>query len=164
VIYYESSLFKTKSFFIFTPMKVQEITSKEEMLANLILLQEVYPNLTEEDYSKELDEMLLHNYGQVGVFIDNECVGITGYWIGTKLWCGKYLELDNVVVSEKHQSKGIGKVLFDFMEHKAKDLNCNMLALDSYTTNFKAHKFFYKQDFAPKGFHFINIIDKSGIR
>ncbi|MCO4815304.1 MAG: GNAT family N-acetyltransferase [Flavobacteriales bacterium] len=145
-------------------MKVQEINGKEEMLANLTLLQEVYPNLTQEDYSKELDSMICHNYGQVGVFIGGECVGLTGYWIGTKLWCGKYLELDNVVVSSKYQSKGIGKVLFDFMELKAKEHNCNMLALDSYTTNFKAHKFFYKQNFAPKGFHFIYTIDKSGIR
>ena len=82
-------------------MKVQEINGKEEMLANLTLLQEVYPNLTQEDYSKELDSMICHNYGQVGVFIGGECVGLTGYWIGTKLWCGKYLELDNVVVSSK---------------------------------------------------------------
>lgn len=145
-------------------MNVQEITSKELMLANLALLQEVYPSLTKEDYSIELDAMIPNNYGQIGVFIGEECVGLTGYWVGSKLWCGKYLELDNVVVSEKHQSKGIGKVLFDFMEIKAKELKCNMLALDSYTTNFKAHKFFYKQDFAPKGFHFINIIDKSGLR
>ena len=67
-------------------MKVEEITSKEEMLANLSLLQEVYPTLTKEDYSSELDSMLPYNYGQVGVYIGEECVGITGYWIGSKLW------------------------------------------------------------------------------
>lgn len=156
--------FKQRAFLFLHSMKVEEITSKEEMLANLSLLQEVYPTLTKEDYSSELDSMLPHNYGQVGVYIGEECVGITGYWIGSKLWCGKYLELDNVVVSKKHQSKGIGKILFDFMEIKAKDLNCNMLALDTYTNNFKAHKFFYKQSYAPRGFHFINIIDESGIR
>lgn len=145
-------------------MKAQEIKSKDEMLANFKLLQEVYPSLTLEEYSEELDSMLQHNYGQVGVFIDQECVGLTGYWVGTKLWCGKYLELDNVVVSKKHQSKGIGKILFDFMEAKARALNCTMLALDSYSNNFKAHKFFYNQNFAPKGFHFINILDKSKVR
>lgn len=145
-------------------MNAQEIKSKDEMLANFKLLQEVYPSLTLEEYSDELDSMLQHNYGQVGVFVDKECVGLTGYWLGTKLWCGKYLELDNVVVSKKHQSKGIGKILFDFMEEKARALNCTMLALDSYSNNFKAHKFFYNQNFAPKGFHFINILDKSKVR
>lgn len=145
-------------------MEVRELTTIEEMLANLPLLNEVYPSLTEKEYFEELSQMLPHNYGQVGVFLNEECVGLTGYWIGTKLWCGKYLELDNVVISAKHRSKGIGKRLFDYMEKRAKEENCTMLALDSYTTNFKAHKFFYNQGYAPKGFHFIHLLDPSKVR
>ncbi|MGB0915060.1 MAG: GNAT family N-acetyltransferase, partial [Crocinitomicaceae bacterium] len=105
-----------------------------------------------------------HNYGQVAVYEGENCLGLTGYWIGTKLWCGRYLELDNVVVSKKYRSKGAGKKLFDFMQKKAEEENCNMLALDSYSDNFKAHKFFYGQGFIPRGFHFINILNKLGIR
>ena len=145
-------------------MEIRLLKTKQEMLNNFELLLEVYPSLTTEEYSRELDDMIPHNYGQVGVYIDNECVGITGYWVGSKLWCGKYLELDNVVISSKTRSNGIGKLLFDFMEKKAKDEGCTMLALDSYTSNFKAHKFFYNQGFAPRGFHFINILDTSKVR
>jgi len=145
-------------------MEIKELKTKAEMLANLQLLLEVYPSLTLKEYGDELDDMLPHNYGQVGVFENDECLGLTGYWLGTKLWCGRYLELDNVVISEKHRSKGIGKLLFDFMEQKAKEEKCTMLALDSYTSNFKAHKFFYNQGFAPRGFHFIQVLDKSKVR
>lgn len=145
-------------------MEIRLLNSKQEMLENFELLLEMYPNLTLEEYSNELDDMIPNNYGQAGVYIDNECVGLTGFWIGTKLWCGKYLELDNVVISSKQRSKGIGKYLFDFMEEKAKNEGCTMLALDSYTSNFKAHKFFYNHGFAPRGFHFINILDKTKIR
>jgi len=134
------------------------------MLENYELLLEVYPSLTREEYSAELDEMLKHNYGQVAVFENEKCIGITGFWIGTKLWCGKYMELDNVVVSKKHRSKKVGQLIFNFMEKKAKELDCTMLALDSYTDNFKAHKFFYQQNYIPRGFHFINIIKKERIR
>ncbi len=145
-------------------MTLKELHTKEEMLQNFNLLKEVYPSLTLEEYSLELDEMLLHNYGQVGCFEDEICVGMTGYWIGTKLWCGKYMELDNVVVAENHQGKGVGQKLFAYMEEKAKENDCHMLALDSYSDNFKAHKFFYQQGYIPRGFHFINIIKKDGIR
>lgn len=145
-------------------MEIRTLSTKQEMLANYELLLEMYPNLKLEEYSNELDDMIPHNYSQVGVYIDNECVGLTGFWIGTKLWCGKYLELDNVVISSKKRSNGIGKILFDFMEEKAKNEGCTMLALDSYTSNFKAHKFFYNQGFAPRGFHFINILDMSKVR
>jgi len=145
-------------------MEIRALKTKQEMLTNYELLLEVYPNLQMEEYDRELDDMIPHNYSQVGVYIENECVGLTGFWIGTKLWCGKYLELDNVVISSKNRSKGIGKFLFDFMEEKAKEEGCTMLALDSYTSNFKAHKFFYNQGFNPRGFHFINILDMSKVR
>jgi len=145
-------------------MEIRELLTKDEMLAQLHVLNEMYPSLTLEEYSAELDVMLPHRYGQVAVFDGNHCVGLTGYWLGSKLWCGKYLELDNVVVCAKHRSKGIGKLLFDFMLQKAKDENVTMLSLDSYTSNFKAHKFFYNEGYAPRGFHFINILEKGKVR
>ncbi len=145
-------------------MEIKELSTKEEMLKNLELLKEVYPNITHEEYSNELDIMLPHNYGQVGVFEGDECIGMTGYWIGSKLWCGKYMELDNVVISAKHRSKGVGQKLFEYMQSMAENENCNMMALDSYTDNFAAHKFFYGQGYIPRGFHFINILNKDSIR
>lgn len=145
-------------------MELREITSKDEMLKNYEILTEVYPELTFEAYNKELDSMLPHNYGQVGVFDGEICAGLSGYWIGSKLWCGTYMELDNVVVSKKYRRMGIGKQLFEHFEKKAKELGCTMLALDSYSDNFEAHKFFYNEGYIPRGFHFINVLDKSKIR
>jgi GNAT superfamily N-acetyltransferase len=143
---------------------VRELIDKEEMLKNLSVLQDLYPSLTLSEYSSELDLMLPHNYGQVGVFEEDICLGLSGFWIGTKLWCGKYLELDNIVVSKTQRSQGIGKLIFDFLHKKALENDCTMLSLDSYTTNFNAHKFFYKEGFAPKGFHFINILKDEKVR
>lgn len=140
------------------------MTSKEEMLEMFPLLLEVYPGLTKEEYSSELDNMLKLSYGQVGVFIEKNCVGMTGYWIGSKLWCGKYMELDNVVVAASHRSTGVGDFLFDYMREKAEQLDCTLLALDSYTDNFKAHKFFYKKNYIPRGFHFIQVLKADKIR
>ena len=146
-------------------MIIRELTSKEEMLQHLDVLQDLYPSLTLEEYSRDLDEMLPNNrYGQVAVFDGDKCIGLTGYWIGTKLWCGKYLEIDNLVVSTKYRSKGAGKFMFDYLSEKAQQENCVMMSLDSYTYNFKAHKFFYNEGFAPRGFHFINILQEDNIR
>jgi GNAT superfamily N-acetyltransferase len=146
-------------------MTIKELKGKDEMLVHLNVMQELYPTLTEETYSKLLDGMLPNNeYGQLAVFNDKHCVGIAGFWIGTKVWCGKYLEIDNLVVSAKHRSLGAGKLLFDYLSDKAQKEQCTMMALDSYTSNFKAHKFFYNEGFGPKGFHFIRILDENGIR
>ena len=146
-------------------MTVRELKGKEEMLAQLEVMQELYPSLSEETYANLLDGMLPNNeYGQVAVFHDEACIGIAGFWIGTKIWCGKYLEIDNLVVAEEFRSIGAGKKMFDYLSEKAKNEECNMMALDSYTNNFQAHKFFYNEGFGPKGFHFIRILDENGIR
>lgn len=146
-------------------MILKELKSLEEMLEQLPVLQELYPSLTKEAYEKDLINMLPNNqYGQIAVFEGETCLGLTGYWIGTKLWCGKYLEIDNLIVSEKQRSTGVGKCMFEYLAAKATQENCTMMALDSYTSNFKAHKFFYNQSFAPKGFHFIRVLKNEGIR
>lgn len=145
-------------------MLVRELVDKAEMLEQLSVLNELYPNLTLDEYSVELDEMLPHRYGQVAVFDENECIAISGFWIGNKLWVGKYLELDNIIVREKYRSQGVGKLMFDFLEKKAKEQQCNMLSLDSYTNNFSAHKFFYNEGYAPRGFHFIKLLNKDSVR
>jgi GNAT superfamily N-acetyltransferase len=146
-------------------MILKELKSLEEMLEQLPVLQELYPSLTLEAYEKDLINMLPNNqYGQIAVFEGETCLGLTGYWIGTKLWCGKYLEIDNLIVSEKQRSTGVGKRMFEYLAAKATQENCTMMALDSYTSNFKAHKFFYNQSFAPKGFHFIRVLKNEEIR
>lgn len=145
-------------------MELIEVTTKAEMLKNFELLKEMYHTLTLEEYSNELDVMIPHNYGQVCVIEHGECIGLSGYWIGSKLWCGKYIECDNVVVAKKHRRRGVANLIFDFLKQKAQKEGCSMLALDSYTDNFEAHRFFYTEGFVPRGFHFINVLDKSKLR
>lgn len=141
-----------------------EYTTKDEMLKNYQILHEMYPSLTGEEYDKELDTMIPNKYGQVCVLEQGVCVGISGYWIGTKLWCGKYLECDNVYVDKKYRRRGIANLLFDYLKMKAQNEGCTLLALDSYTDNFEAHKFFYQEGYVPRGFHFINVLDSTKLR
>lgn len=145
-------------------MIIKDIQSKAEMLETFPVLRRMYPSLTFEAYHEELELMLSNGYGQLLVLENDVCLGLSGYWFNSKLWCGKYLECDNVIILEEHRSKGIGKILFDALKKKAEELDCTMMALDSYTDNFKAHKFFYNQGFVPRGFHFINIMKKENIR
>lgn len=145
-------------------LRTEFLYDKQQMLAQLDVLQVLYPSLTMAQYATELDLMLPLNYSQLAVFDQDECVAICGIWIGNKLWVGKYLELDNIVVKEAYRSRGVGDLIFKTLEQKALQENCNMLSLDSYTSNFKAHKFFYNQGYSPKGFHFIKLLNEKAVR
>lgn len=144
-------------------LKIVELTTKEEMLAQIEVIRHLYPKFTLEKYEAYLTEMIPHNYKQLAVFEDGVCVGITGFWTGVKLWSGKYIEIDNFVVHPDHRSKGIGKMMTDYIDQKANESNCTMIVLDAFTGNFTAHRFYYNQGYVPKGFHFLKILNEDGL-
>ena len=144
-------------------LKTIELTTIEEMLSQFEIMKHLYPKFTLEKYESYLKEMIPHNYTQIAVFDKEEILGLTGCWSGTKLWSGKYLEVDNFIVHPNHRSKGIGKLLTDFVNNKAIELGCTMIVLDAFTGNFTAHRFYYNQGYEPRGFHFIKMINEEGL-
>ncbi|UUF15612.1 MULTISPECIES: GNAT family N-acetyltransferase [Flavobacterium] len=142
-------------------LQIREFTTVDEMVAQIDTIRFLYPNITLEKYQSFLSEMVPHNYIQIGVFENNICLGITGCWSATKLWTGKYLEIDNFVVNPEYRSKGIGKMLTDYIEQKALDLGCSSIVLDAFSGNFGAHRFYYNQGYGPKGFHFVKVLDEN---
>ena len=137
------------------PLLLKELTTKQGMLSNIELMRFLYPTFTVEKYDAYLTEMIPHNYKQIAVFEQDVCVGISGLWSGTKLWSGKYMEIDNFIVHPDHRKKGVGKMMTDYVDAKAKETGCTMIVLDAFTENFTAHRFYYNQGYVPKGFHFL---------
>ena len=143
-------------------MEIKELTSLEEMLAQMETITFLYPNMSLEKYKSFLEEMIPKSYKQVAIFENDTCVGMTGFWFGTKLWTGKYIEIDNFIVHPDYRKKGIGKIISEFIDNKAKELNCTCIVLDAFTGNFPAHRFYYNLGYVPRGFHFIKTIDENG--
>ena len=83
------------------------------------------------------------------------CAGLSGIWISTKIYSGKYLEMDNVVIDASYRSKGIGTLLTDFITKYAVESGCKTMMLDAYLENDKAHAFYERAGFVRRGYHFI---------
>jgi len=141
-----------------TQYTFKELHTINEMLEHISIVQQLQTQLTLEEYKQLLPEMLSKGYGQVAVFDGNKCIGISGYWINAKLYSGKYLEMDNVVIDENYRSKGIGKLLCDWCLNKAKANNCQTVMLDAYLENEKAHKFYEREGFIKRGYHFLKSV------
>jgi GNAT superfamily N-acetyltransferase len=143
-------------------MELKILTTSEEMLSQIETIKFLYPNMTIERYEGFLSDMISKSYKQVAVFDGDTCVGLSGFWFGTKLWTGKYIEIDNFIVHPDFRQKGVGKLISKFIDEKAKALHCTCIVLDAFTGNFPAHRFYYNQGYVPKGFHFIKTIDENG--
>lgn len=137
---------------------VREAVSLEEMISLFPLLRELNPNLAKNRYVALLKEMYANNYRMACAFIGNKCIGLSGFWINTKIYSGKYVELDNVVILKKYRSTGIGKLLCDWIVAKGKEEGCETALLDAYVENEKAHRFYFREGYMIRGFHFIKRI------
>jgi ribosomal protein S18 acetylase RimI-like enzyme len=140
-------------------MEIRILTQKAEMLAHLDIVKQLYPEFTVEKYGTLLDEMLKANYQQVIVTKNNKTIALTGVWIGTKLWSGKYIEIDSFVVDEDFRGQKIGDILIKEVHKIAEKEAANQIVLDAFTTNFTAGKFYINHGFQPKGFHFVKILN-----
>ena len=116
-------------------MNIVELKTKEELLTCYPLLTLLYPDLSLLEYEKQLDVMLPHNYSMLAVYKGSEIIGLSGVWIGHKLWCGKYMELDNVIIAQSERSKGVGAMLFDYAKKLAINNTCGSIGLDAFTYN-----------------------------
>ena len=98
------------------------------------------------------------HYHAIGAFIGDEMVAFAGAWIATKVWCGRFLEIDNIVVHPDHRSKGLGTRLIKHCEKIGTERGCNILVLDSYTSNHPSHRLYHRLGYEIWGFHFVKQI------
>ena len=137
---------------------IRKITEVAEMLPHFSLIQLLSPQLDMVQYENMLHDMVPHNYGQMAAFEGETCIAVSGYWLGTKLYCGKYIEIDNFIVHPDHRARGTGKLLLDRILDEGRANDCNMAMLDAYVENFRAHHFYYREGFIARGYHFLRQI------
>ncbi len=131
---------------------------KSEMLPLYPLIYQLNNQVSADYFSNILEEMLPHGYRMVAVYDGDECLGLSGIWVAAKIYCGKYLEMDNVVVAADHRSRGIGQLLTDFVTDLARQEDCTTILLDAYLENEKAHAFYERAGFIRRGYHFIKYL------
>ena len=98
---------------------------------------------------------IMGGYECLGVFDNKSLIACCGVWFLHKLYKGKHIELDNVFVNAEYRSKGVGKLMMDWLVDYAKTKDCNSIELNSYVANEKGIKFWQRHDFEPLGYHMI---------
>lgn len=136
------------------PLTADDVTEATHLLSSL------NPDTPEPVILQRLGAILTDHphYHLLGAFSDGTLAGVAGAWVATKIWCGRYLEIDNLVVSENHRSSGIGSRLITHLENLAHELDCKVLTLDSYVSNPASHRLYHRLGFEIWGFHFIKPI------
>lgn len=139
---------------------IKEFTTKEEMLLGFPIIHQLYNKISLKKYSQFLDEMLVgNNYTMIGAFIEDKLVAVASYWILTRFYCGRYIQIGNMVVDHNHRSFGIGSLLLQYVEKVGRKKKCQKFILDSYTENKKSHPLYFREGFFIEGLHYMKNLD-----
>lgn len=96
------------------------------------------------------ERMLQDGFSENPVFgflvaeLANQVVGISFYYFRYSTWKGKRLYLEDLLVTEQHRGKGIGKLLFDATIEIARKFNCNGMSWQVLDWNTPAIDFYKK--------------------
>lgn len=134
-------------------------TTSDDFLLSRPLILLLNSDLNNEAFDVHLDEMLrLKNYHMYLAFCNDKLVGVCGYWLATKFYCGKYMEIDNFIIDPNERSKNFGAEFMQFLEGIAVENKCETIMLDAYLENKKGHQFYERNGYQARGYHFIKKI------
>ncbi|MFU8926400.1 GNAT family N-acetyltransferase [Acinetobacter puyangensis] len=127
----------------------------EEMYLAITLLSKFYPNLDENLLKSRLDDVSRLNWKCLGLFSNDKLIGLSGYWINTRIYCGKYLYIDHFIIDDSYRCKGSGAKLLNYLKELAIANNCEQVCLDTFVSNSLAQSFWSRHGFKIVGFHYV---------
>lgn len=133
-----------------TSLKISEIKT-QEMKIIFPLIKVLNPDADEKRFYEILEQMIAEGYRCVGAWNGAELVGISGFWVGHRFWCDKFIEPDNVVVLPSARGLKVGQKLMQWIEDEGRRIGCNIIKLEAYATNTNAHRFYFNEDYLMPG-------------
>ena len=106
------------------------------------------------DYAARLRSVFA-NGARMSVATEGAAVRGVALWrVIENTYEGRRLYVDDLVTDEAHRSRGIGRILLQQLERLARNLQCDVLALDSGTQRTDAHRFYFREGLVIPAFCF----------
>lgn len=115
------------------------------------------PKITKRLFTERLKDMLPFGYRAMAAFDGKRMVAVSGFWIHSRFWCGRHLDIDNFFVHPDYRGAKLGSKLVAWLEGKALKEKCELIVLDAYADSFLAHRFYYREGFVATGTHFTKV-------
>ena len=123
------------------------------VLEGEILHRQLRPAL-EADYPAQIERMIGEGARLVQLVDEGEVRAIGLWRVFHTTYCGRRLEIEDLVSSEPHRSRGYGAALLRWFDTQAIALDCPTTTLHSAVHRDRAHRFYFREGFHIMGFHF----------
>jgi GNAT superfamily N-acetyltransferase len=114
-------------------------------------LSELRPHLSKNIFLETVRRLSDSNNFKFAYILDGSVKAVAGFRIAEWLYSRYYLEIEDLITSEKERSKGYGGKLIDWLYKYASERNCQQLRLVSGVARESAHRFYLRKGMGFEG-------------
>jgi ribosomal protein S18 acetylase RimI-like enzyme len=134
---------------------LQHLEDKEAFQASFDLMRVLRPHVaTSDTYVGQLVRQSEQGYRLLAAWDGEQVVGLAGYRELENLLYGRFIYVDDLVVSPELQRSGLGARLLAAVREEAVQRNCDHFVLDTGLHMPLAQRFYFRQGLLARGMHF----------
>lgn len=127
----------------------------QALAASFGLMRVLRPHLDNADaYVAQLQRQVAQGYRLLAAVQDEQIVGLAGYRELENLLYGRFVYVDDLVISPAFQGSGLGGQLLDQVRLQARQMGCDHFVLDTGLHMALAQRFYFRQGLLARGMHF----------
>jgi len=137
------------------PYTFQHLDDPQALAASFALMGVLRPHLNDQDrYVAQLVRQAEQGYRLLAAQEGERLVGLAGYRELENLLYGRYIYVDDLLVSPQLQRSGVGAQLLSAVREQAVQRDCDHLVLDTGLHMPLAQRFYFRQGLLARGMHF----------
>jgi ribosomal protein S18 acetylase RimI-like enzyme len=134
----------------------QHLDDQAEIVAAFSVMQELRPHLSTADaFARQVHRQRAQGYRLIAACEDEETVGLAGYRFQENLIYGRFVYVDDLVVTARLRRSGLGGELLAEVRRIAREAGRDHFVLDTGLHMALAQRFYYRQGLLAKGMHFV---------
>lgn len=132
-----------------------EHASSDRQIADCYkVMAELRPHVARKQFLPLVRSMQADGYRLACIRNGGRVVAVAGYRLGTSLFAGRHLYVDDLVTAAVERSKGHGRELLAWLRALAVENDCDVFHLDSGVQRKRAHAFYLREGMEQSSLHF----------
>lgn len=146
------------------PYTLQHLDSEDAYEASFELMRTLRPHLASPvAYVAQLARQAGQGYRLLAAWNGERIVGLAGYRELENLLYGRFIYVDDLVVSPDLQRSGVGGRLLGAVRDEAVQRQCDHFVLDTGLHMPLAQRFYFRQGLLARGMHFTQNLRQEGV-
>ena len=137
-------------------VEIRHIETDADLQASFPVMKELRPHLQDAAaYVVQVMHQRTQGYRLLAAWQDGTIVGLAGYRQMDNLIYGRFVYVDDLVVTASLHRAGLGERLLQAARQQAVALQCSHFVLDTGLHMALAQRFYFRQGLLARGMHFV---------